>query len=102
MKDINLKSYAVDETGNTIRNNLETIKNEPAQIRQNQYVLYTELEKANKMLADVKKDVATIVSNSEKIESNTSDNAIATNISACVAEAQAKNAEALKYIAQIK
>lgn len=40
--------------------------------------------------------------NSEKLENNSLDTAIATNISACIAEAQAKNTEAMKYISSIK
>jgi len=77
-----------------IINKLDTIVKQLEAIKQNQYVLYSEIKNTNSILADIGKDVNNILENTNKITQNT-------YITAVCSQVTAKNTEALKYISLI-
>lgn len=77
-----------------IINKLDTIIKQLEAIKQNQYVLYSEIKNTNSILTDIGKDVKNILENTNKITQNT-------YITAVCSQATAKNTEALKYISLI-
>ena len=77
-----------------IINKIYTIINQLEAIKQNQYVLYSEIKNTNSILADIGKDVKNILENTNKITQNT-------YITAVCSQVTAKNTEALKYISLI-
>lgn len=86
--------YESELRQNIIINKLDTIINRLDSIKNNQYLLYRELEKTNTLVSQVNSDVMGIYSETIQISN-------ASHIAASCAETSAKNTEALKYIALI-
>lgn len=87
--------YESELRQNLIINKLDTIMGSLEGIRENQYILYTEIKKAASILPMISRDVAQMLDETKGIASSS---AIASQCS----EAAAKNAEALKYLALVK
>jgi len=86
--------YESELRQNVIINSLETIADNLSRIRNNQYMLYEEMEKTEKMVEEIRSDIIDIYSETKSISN-------ASYIAAARAEIAAKNSEALKYIALI-
>ena len=86
--------YEAELRQNLIIGRLDTIIHKLDQIRQTQYVLYTELRETNRIIRDIRADVSKSLSISEDI-------AKSVHLTAQYAKITAQNTEALKYISLI-
>lgn len=86
--------YESELRQNLIIGKLENIRNNLEQIKDNQYILYNEMSKANRSIAQINQDVRELltVANSSKAS---------LDIAAKCAEATQKNTEALKYLSLV-
>lgn len=87
--------YESELRQNRIIDRLDTIISELEEIKQNQYSLYTEIRKTNKILEGISQDVKCIMESTNQI-------AESTNVIQQCAMVTAQNTEALKYIALIQ
>lgn len=83
--------YESELRQNIIIGQLDQIIDQLEQIKQNQYMLYSELKQTNTTLKEVSRDVSSIMKATKAIEENS-------YLTAQYAKITAKNAEAIKYI----
>lgn len=93
--------YESELRQNLIIGKLDTIISQLEEIKQNQYTLYTELQKTNSIMKGIYKNVTNILNSVEQIEDATKNIAYSSYITSYCAQVTAQNTEALKYIALI-
>ena len=93
--------YESELRQNLIIGKLDVIVQQLEEIKQNQYTLYTELQKTNLILSGVASDINNIMNSVERIEDNVQSIAASSYITAYCSQVTAKNTEALKYITLI-
>lgn len=100
--------YESELRQNLIINKLDVIVTNLENIKENQYALYTELQKTNATLRGISSDVSMLLSETKSIAANTRTIADSTkeiekaaNITAYCSQITAENTEALKYISLI-
>ncbi len=86
--------YESELRQNLIISKLDTIIDKLEEIKENQYLLYSEIRNTNNLLEGIGNDVSKILKNTNQIVKNT-------HITAVCSQAIAKNTEALKYISLI-
>lgn len=79
---------------NIIIGELNTIIKQLEQIKSNQYILYTELKKTNKILTDISEDMNALLNTTKEI-------AESAKITAFCSQVTAQNTEAIKYISLV-
>lgn len=93
--------YESELRQNVIVSKLDTIINQLEQIKQNQYILYTELQKSNSITSSIHQDIENILNSVEQIGDTVQNIAHSSYITSYCAQVTAQNTEALKYIALI-
>ena len=83
---------------NLILNKLDTISSQLEDIKQNQFVLYTELKRTNELIDSVVDELRDINHNVRYISNKTDEIAEFTRLTAHYSSVTAENTEALKYI----
>ena len=90
--------YESELRQNLIINKLDTIITQLEQVKENQFILYQEVQKTNKILNGISKDIKEILDTTKKIENKTELISRATNLTAYYSQIIAHNTEAIKYL----
>ena len=90
--------YEQELRQNLIINKLDVISSQLEDIKDNQYVLYTEMKKTNQYLGEITQTVKDINKGVRVTAANTGEIAKSAKVAAYYSEITAKNTEALKYI----
>lgn len=90
--------YEAETRQNTVITNLEQINSQLEEIKQNQFILYEEMNRTNSLISGITKDVRGILQATDSISSDARAEALDASITASCAEAIAENTEALKYL----
>lgn len=90
--------YESELRQNLIINKLDTIITQLEQVKENQFILYQEVQKTNKTLNGISQDIKGILDTTMKIENKTELISRATNLTAYYSQITAHNTEAIKYL----
>ena len=90
--------YEQELRQNLIINKLDVISSQLEDIKDNQYVLYTEMKKTNECLSEIRSTIRDISDGVDVVAANTGAVAKAAKVAAYYSEITAQNTEALKYI----
>lgn len=93
--------YESELRQNLIIGKLDKIISQLEEIKQNQYILYTELKKTNSITSSIYQDTENILNSVEKIGDTVQNIAHSSYITSYCAQVTAQNTQALKYIALI-
>ena len=93
--------YESELRQNLIIGKLDTIISQLEEIKQNQYILYTELKKTNSITSSIYRDIKNILNSVEQIGDTVQNIAHSSYITSYCAQVTAQNTEALKYITLI-
>ena len=94
--------FEMESRQNIIINKLDAIIDQLEKIKQNQYVLYSEMQKTNDILQKISNEVNHVAHTTQRIETQAQFIAKATYLTAYYSEITAQNTEAIKYINMIR
>ena len=90
--------YEAELRQNMIINQLDEIRSHLEDIKENQYTLYHEMQRANKTIVGIANDIDKILKKTQNISNDIKKVVNNTHITACCAQAVSYNTEVLKYI----